>query len=576
MKKFFRKLKQPSLISCVTLLVLCLLGPNAGAQAQILPLSPSGLVFETCDLYNPPRFEWYSGQDYKSLEIQFHTESSPKTVKVKVPSPAEQTFQLTPSVWKKVFMLPGSSGGTVSWKIVGTRFDNKEKEESNFLSFQIGAPQPVQDAVISPTDWMLPTLTWKSSCQSKFKVWFGSDNSFSNSKGFSFKGASLPQGEESFAQQLISKQWGAVRDLVGSRSGETLYWYVEAWDALKRRSVTSLMPFTLDMSMENLPPSVMLDVAPRKTVAGFCYMESFSMQVGYLDGTVTAEEVFIFAGLGATLSYSSWGKSFSGFPERNWTMMVHTRAIDNYGAHFVVGHDVTGDDGDYMKGGALSRTTYSGPEEALRFLKALIRSNRPVQVHVDLYYLPSLTKYQFNRPSGPGGSHFILINGYDENFIYLTETYLVENDKNQFKNVKIPVGEFMEAWWHGGVPPLEGFWGTTGPYWMVFLIETEKSQLDKMSLTEILDMQRGFSAKNEATIIRYVNSDFSNTSWGSIATLKKLFGDYLAANGKSEAAAACRQLAIEYRSCEGLSVEAQREKLINVIAPLEALARTLY
>jgi hypothetical protein len=111
---------------------------------------------------------------------------------------------------------------------------------------------------------------------------------------------------------------------------------------------------------------------------------------------------------------------------------------------------------------------------------------------------------------------------------------------------------------------------------MVFLIETEKSQLDKMSLTEILDMQRGFSAKNEATIIRYVNSDFSNTSWGSIATLKKLFGDYLAANGKSEAAAACRQLAIEYRSCEGLSVEAQREKLINVIAPLEALARTLY
>ena len=134
----------------------------------------------------------------------------------------------------------------------------------------------------------------------------------------------------------------------------------------------------------------------------------------------------------------------------------------------------------------------------------------------------------------------------------------------------------MEAWWNGGVPPLEGFWGTTGPYWMVFLLETEGSQLNKMPQTEILDIQREFSAKNESTITRYATSNFVNTPWGAIARLKKNFGDYLAANGKSEAAAACWQLANEYRSCEGLSVEDQREKLISVIAPLEAHARTLY
>jgi len=108
------------------------------------------------------------------------------------------------------------------------------------------------------------------------------------------------------------------------------------------------MSFTLDMSMDNLPLSVMLDVTPQKTVAGFCYLESFSMQIGYLDSSATAEEVFTFAGMGAPLSYSSWSKAFLAFPGRDWTMMVHTRAIENYGAHFIVGHDVTGDDGDYM------------------------------------------------------------------------------------------------------------------------------------------------------------------------------------------------------------------------------------
>ena len=564
--------KQWVFIAGVTLLVFCFLGPNIHAQAQIVLLSPANVTFETCDLYSPPDFEWGTTGGYKSFEIQFSTQTSTKTVKVKVPSSDGQRFQPTLSVWKKVFLLPGSNGGTVSWKVIGTLSD-QPPVESESLSFEIGAPQAVQDAAISPTDWSLPALTWKSSCQSKFRVWFGSDPSFINSKSFPFKGAGLLQGEESFAQQLTSKQWSAVRNLVGNRSGETIYWSVEAWDGLKRRSVTSPMPFALDMSMDNLPPSVLLDVAPQKTVAGFCYLESFSMQIAYLDSSATAEEVFTFAGMGSDVPYWSAGKAFLAFPGRDWTMMVHTRAIDNYGAHFVVGHDVTGDDGDYMEGGALARTTYSGSAEALRYLKALIYSNRPVQVHVDLHYLPSLPKY---RAAQPGASHFILVNGYDESSVYLTETYIAENDKNQFKDVRIPVGEFMDAWWRGGVPPLEGFWGTTGPYWMVFLLETENSQLNKMSVTEALDMQREYSADNESMITRYANSDFSNTSWGAIARMKELFGDYLAANGKSDAAAACWQLANEYRSCEGLSVEDQREKLISVIAPLEGYARTLY
>ena len=89
-------------------------------------------------------------------------------------------------------------------------------------------------------------------------------------------------------------------------------------------------------------------------------------------------------------------------------------------------------------------------------------------------------------------------------------------------------------------------------------------------------MQKLLSALNESTIVRRVTSDFSHTEWMRIAIMKKLFGDYLAANGKSEAAAVCWQLAVEYESCIGLTTEAQRSKLIDVIAPLEGYARTLY
>ena len=574
MKKRFSTTKRWVFIAGCTLLVFCFLGPSEGAQAQIVLLSPNeGSIYDTCDLYYPPSFQWSAADEYKSLEIRFSTGSSPKTVKVNIPVSTEQGFQPTPSVWKKVFLLAGSNGGTVLWRVIGTRSDGPP-DESDALSFQIAAPRSVQDPVISPTDWSLPTLTWKSSCQSKFKVWFGSDPSFINSKGFSFKGSGLSQGDESFAQQLTSKQWSAVRKLVGNRSGERIYWVVEAWDGLRRRSVTEVMDFPLDISMDNLPPSVLLDVAPQKTVAGFCYLESFSMQIGYIDSSVTVSEAFTFAGLGAVVVYWPGGKAF--VPALGFTYHRHMKSVENYGVHLIVGHDVTGDDGDYMDVGALARTTYSGPDEALWYLKALLRSNRPVQVHVDLYYLPSLPKYHATQPRA---SHFLLVNGYDENegCIYVTETYLGEQDKDQYKDVKIPVNEFMDAWWNGGVPPdqnARGHW--PGPYWMSFLLETEGSQLDKMSVAEALDMQREFSADNESTITRYATSDFVNTNWGTFPTIKRLFGDYLAANGKSEAAAANRQLADEYRSCEALSVEDQRAKLINVIAPLEGYARTLY
>jgi len=58
--------------------------------------------------------------------------------------------------------------------------------------------------------------------------------------------------------------------------------------------------------------------------------------------------------------------------------------------------------------------------------------------------------------------------------------------------------------------------------------------------------------------------------------MKKLFGDYLADNDYAAAADAYRQLAGAYRNCEGLSLNAKKQRLIDVIGPGETQARTLY
>ena len=61
-----------------------------------------------------------------------------------------------------------------------------------------------------------------------------------------------------------------------------------------------------------------------------------------------------------------------------------------------------------------------------------------------------------------------------------------------------------------------------------------------------------------------------------IAIMKKLLGDYLAGNGYTAAADAYRQLVVEYRDCEGLSLDAKKQSRIDVIGPGETQARTLY
>jgi hypothetical protein len=216
---------------------------QSGTAASPISLSqPSDQTScNACSLYSPPTFAWNTGETYKSFEIQFSPKEDLSLISARVKTSATEV-QISSSTWKKVLLIPGASGGSVYWKVVGTRSDNT-KDTSNICSILIEAAHEVEDPEIAPTSkGSLPTLSWSNQCNMKFKVWFGNDIQFSKKKSFSF---TLKNLSESFSKDLTSSQWNSIRKLVGDATGGTIYWYVESWDTLGRHAKTELMRFVL-------------------------------------------------------------------------------------------------------------------------------------------------------------------------------------------------------------------------------------------------------------------------------------------------------------------------------------------
>lgn len=117
--------KSPLLILPCSFFSINLLNPLNGAE------------FDACSLYTLPTFQWNTSGTYRSIEIQFSGDgfiTIPVRVRV---SPSVSEYLMNFSLWRRVLLIPGVSGGTVSWKVVGTRLDNS-KIESGVCCLFIG------------------------------------------------------------------------------------------------------------------------------------------------------------------------------------------------------------------------------------------------------------------------------------------------------------------------------------------------------------------------------------------------------------------------------------------------------
>jgi len=208
-----------------------------------LTLPAEQAPFDACSFYSLPTFAWNVTETFKSYEIQFSSEETFDPILVKVKSTATE-IMISSGTWKKVVMIPGQDGGTVFWRIVGTRAD-KTKVVSDFSSMIIEPAQAVGTPSISPTKkGELPVLSWENNCNVKFKVWFGNEG-LEKKVSLSFSVKSPGDNGGVLTKTLKSSQWASIRKLVDDQSGSTIFWYVESWDKLKRPSATGNMSFVL-------------------------------------------------------------------------------------------------------------------------------------------------------------------------------------------------------------------------------------------------------------------------------------------------------------------------------------------
>ena len=203
-----------------------------------------GTHFAACSLYSLPFFSWTIGETYKGYEIQFSPDSGFGSIPVKIKTPSTQVT-MTSINWKKIMMISGGGGGTVYWRVVGTR-NNKPIFTSEVRSIFIEPPQPVGGPTISPmSKGSTPELFWQNNCNIKFKISFGNDTIFIKKTSYSFNIKNPNDNGGIFTKVLTSGQWKAIRKLVGDVSGSTIYWYVESWDGLGRYNKTEVMDFVL-------------------------------------------------------------------------------------------------------------------------------------------------------------------------------------------------------------------------------------------------------------------------------------------------------------------------------------------
>jgi hypothetical protein len=146
--------------------------------------------------------------------------------------------------WKQILLIPELSGGTIYWRVVGARAD-RSTTTSDTRTFVIDVPQPARDPLITPTGRRSkPTLAWQTNCNTKFKVWFGSDSGFTK-KTYSFEVETPNHDNGPVSKTLKSLEWMRIKLLVKNKSGSTIYWYVESWDELGRYAKTDVMSLTL-------------------------------------------------------------------------------------------------------------------------------------------------------------------------------------------------------------------------------------------------------------------------------------------------------------------------------------------
>ncbi len=287
---------------------------------------------------------------------------------------------------------------------------------------------------------------------------------------------------------------------------------------------------------------------------GLCYLGAFAMLVLFDDPDLDFTEIVAYSGIGVTAKNVV---PFVGLTNDFQGNSIITGA-ENLGYNFVLGLLSRGKDSITnsqfnFKESAKEFKCFSNKKEAAHYLKSIISSDKPVLVHLDLYYVADdFAKISPNWASWEKihASHFMTVTGYDENYVYINDP--TEHDL-AIKNMPTSHKNFLEAWKNGANPKLKGH--KLGPYWMLYL----KDKAKRKSIEEIMAWNREISENTAFEIREALNYSFI----GEMAVGRLEFAKFLERNGYQNAANLYREagnLYLKNPTIDELSLIAGKEE----------------
>jgi len=287
---------------------------------------------------------------------------------------------------------------------------------------------------------------------------------------------------------------------------------------------------------------------------GLCYLGALTMLALFDDPDLDFTEIVAYSGIGVTAKNVV---PFIGLTNDFQGNSIITGA-ENLGYNFGLGLLSRGKDSITnsqfnFKESAKEFKCFSNKEESIHYLKNIISSDKPVLVHLDLYYVADdFAKISPNWASLEKihASHFMIVTGYDENYVYLNDP--TEPDL-AIKNMPISHKNFLEAWENGANRKVKGH--KLGPYWMLYL----KDKAKRKSIEDIVAWNREISKNTAFEIGEALNYFFI----GEMAVGRLEFAKFLERNGYQDVANLYREagnLYLKKPTIDELSLIADREE----------------
>lgn len=308
------------------------------------------------------------------------------------------------------------------------------------------------------------------------------------------------------------------------------------------------------------PSSYQLDVTPVYAGHDVCFLGSLGMLVKYNDPSLDFCDIVGYSGLGAGgyNTPSPKGFKFKLLSPSYWDSMVFCPR--NLGYSLIVGiakggridptpdprftamvKEIVPDKQSMKVEDEAERTEYfDNEDDAFNFLKRVIASGYPVEVHLNtVLVMDDFAKVSShwaensaNWRSADEISHYMVVTGYDRTYVYLNDP----TDPGRPANLPTTIDNFKAAW--NVQETMES--SNTGPYWMLFI----KKCQEKESIDDILAWNKQISMTTPLEIRRFSESSPRQASTSlekkqnhTLADLRAEYAKFLKKIGKNEAAA---------------------------------------